>query len=106
MPRRANAGRHSAPGLRRRGPQRKPKRRFILYCEGKNTEPANSQAIQRACSSALISVEPQGGVDVPMTIVKAAVARTESEGSAPSRQSSSLAFVREAGSGVGSVRPR
>lgn len=40
MPRRAKGGRHSVLGLRRRRPVREPKRRFILYCEGRNTEPA------------------------------------------------------------------
>ena len=45
MPRRDKGGRNLAPGLRRRGPLREPKRRFILYCEGRNTEPAYYQAI-------------------------------------------------------------
>ena len=80
MPRRAKAGRRSVPGLGRRRPLREPKRRFILYCEGRKTEPAYFQAIQRTCSSALISVEPRGGIGVPMTIAKAAVAYAKSEG--------------------------
>lgn len=83
MPRRAKAGRRSVPSLRRRRPQREPKRRFILYCEGMNTEPGYFRAIQRTCSSAFISVEPHGGIGVPMTIAKAAVARAESEGLTP-----------------------
>ena len=83
MPRRAKAGHRSVPSLRRKGPLREPKRRFILYCEGRNTEPAYFQAIQRTCSSALISVELHGGVGVPMTIAKAAVACAKSEGLAP-----------------------
>ena len=83
MPRRAKAGRRSVPSLSRRRPLREPKRRFILYCEGRNTEPACFQAIQRTCSSALISVEPHGGVGVPMTIATEAAAYAKSEGLAP-----------------------
>lgn len=83
MSRRARASRRSVPSLQRKWPRREPKRRFILYCEGRNTEPAYFRAIQRTCSSALISVEPHGGVGVPMTIAKAAVAYVESEGLGP-----------------------
>ena len=83
MARRARPGRRSVPSLRRRKPLREPKRRFILYCEGRKTEPAYFQAIQRTCSSALISIEPHGGVGVPMTIAKAAVAYAKAEGLAP-----------------------
>lgn len=95
MPRRADSGRRSSPSLRRRGPLREPKRRFILYCEGKNTEPAYFQAIQRTCSSALISVEPRGGVGVPMTIAKAAVAYAKSEGLAPGSRRRKHSFEKQ-----------
>ena len=59
--------------LRRRPSRREPKRRFILFCEGKKTEPAYFDAIKRLCSSTLISVEVVGGVGVPHTIAKKAV---------------------------------
>ena len=58
-----------APDLRRRKARREPRRRFILFCEGRNTEPAYFDAIRRACSSALIAasgfptLSPQDSVE-------------------------------------------
>ena len=65
MPRRA-------PNLRRRRFKREPRRRFVLFCEGRNTEPAYFEAIKRACRNALISVETHGGAGVPRTIAEKA----------------------------------
>lgn len=65
MPRRA-------PNLRRNRFKREPRRRFVLFCEGRNTEPAYFEAIKRACRNALISVETHGGVGVPRTIAEKA----------------------------------
>lgn len=95
MPRRPKSGRSSAPSLRRRGPRREPKRRFILYCEGTNTEPAYFRAVQRTCSSALIAVESHGGIGVPMTIAKAAKAHAESAGLAPRSRRRKNSFERQ-----------
>ena len=95
MPRRAKSGRRSVPSLRRRGPQREPKRRFILYCEGTNTEPAYFRAVRHACSSALISVESHGGIGVPMTIAKAAKAHAESAGLSPRSRLRKNSFERQ-----------
>lgn len=95
MPRRADAGRRSSPDLLRRRPLREPKRRFILYCEGRKTEPAYFQAIQRTCSSALISVEARGGIGVPITIAKAAVAYAKSEGLALSSRRRKHSFEKQ-----------
>ena len=75
MPRRAKAGRR-VPNLKRRGPHREPKPRFILICEGAKTEPAYFEAVRRAFSGTLIAVE--GGVGVPMTVAKKAKAEAES----------------------------
>lgn len=95
MPGQPKADRRSVPGLRRRGPLREPKRRFVLYCQGRNTEPACFQAIQRTCSSALISVEAHGGVGVPTTIAKAALAYAKSEGLAPSSRRRKQSFEKQ-----------
>lgn len=65
MPRRA-------PNLSRRRPRREPKRRFVLFCEGRKTEPAYFEAIKRAYGNALISVDTHGGVGVPRTIAEKA----------------------------------
>ena len=69
-----------APNLKRRRSQREPKRRFLLYCEGRNTEPAYFEAIKRACTSTLIAVEVTPGVGVPYTIAERAVQRARDEG--------------------------
>lgn len=69
-----------APNLKRRRSQREPRRRFLLYCEGKNTEPAYFKAIKRACASTLIAVEVTPGVGVPYTIAERAVQRARAEG--------------------------
>ena len=74
MPRRARAGRRAAPALKRRGPNLEPKRRFVLFCEGRNTEPDYFEAIKRARSGTLIAVEIVPAVGVPMTIAKTAIA--------------------------------
>ena len=59
--------------LRRRRSHREPSTLFALYCEGKNTEPAYFDALKKSCSKALISVQVNAGVGVPMTIARAAV---------------------------------
>lgn len=82
---RSSRGRHrSVPDLKRSRPHREPKRRFILFCEGKKTEPAYFDAIKRACSSALIDVEIVPAVGVPYTIAESASQRARSEGLARS----------------------
>lgn len=84
MSRRSSGRRRSAPDLKRRRSQREPKRRFILFCEGKNTEPEYFDAIKRACGSALIDVEIVPAVGVPYTIAERASERARSEGLAQS----------------------
>lgn len=59
--------------LERSKPSREPRQRFILFCEGKNTEVEYFNAIDRACTSASISVEPRGGEGVPYTIAEKAI---------------------------------
>lgn len=59
--------------LKRRRPTREPKRRFVLVCEGANTEPAYFAAIRRACSGTLVGVKTVPGVGVPMTVAERAV---------------------------------
>ena len=68
------------PDLRRTGKLREPKQRFILFCEGKNTEPEYFKALRRVYSSTLIDVKVVPGPGVPMTITERAIKRAESEG--------------------------
>jgi hypothetical protein len=58
---------------------RLPKVRFLIYCEGENTEPVYFKAFELFLKSAIIDVqtEPTG---VPMSIARAAVDRARQEG--------------------------
>ena len=60
--------------------QREPKRRFVLFCEGRNTEPAYFSALKRAWVGTLIDVESKSGVGVPMTIATEAVKFAQTQG--------------------------
>ena len=80
LARRSSGRRRPAPDLKRRRFRREPKRRFILFCEGKNTEPAYFDAVKRACVSALIDVEVVPAVGVPYTIAESAGERARSDG--------------------------
>ena len=57
----------------RRGSRRDPKVRFILFCEGRNTEPEYFSAIKKKWTGALVAVESRRGVGVPITIAQQAV---------------------------------
>ena len=73
LPRRARNA-HRVPNLKRRSPNREPKRRFVLFCEGARTEPDYFTAIKRACANTLIAVKIVPAAGVPMTIAKTAMA--------------------------------
>ena len=75
--------RRRTPNLKRQNPRLEPKRRFILFCEGENTETKYFKAIRRICSSTLIAVETHGGVGVPYTIAEKAIERAKALGLAP-----------------------
>ena len=72
LPRRIR-GRRRIPDLKRRGPLHEPKQHFVLFCEGKKTEPAYFNAIKRCCGNTLIAVEIVEDAGVPKTIAKRAV---------------------------------
>lgn len=65
--------------LTREKAQRAPRRRIIIYCEGKKTEPAYFKALERRFRDARIEIEtiPAG---VPMSVAERAVARAIEEG--------------------------
>ncbi|CAA7626441.1 RloB family protein [Magnetospirillum sp. UT-4] len=60
------------PEPKRRLPSRDPKVRFILYCEGKNTEPAYFAAVKRLHAGALVEVITEPAAGVPLTIAQKA----------------------------------
>jgi len=76
----ARRGRRRAPPLDRRKTQRAPKRRFIIFCEGANTEPAYFAALGERVREALIAIEtvPVGGA--PRTVAEQAIKRAKSLG--------------------------
>lgn len=68
-------GRHN--DLRRRGARREPRRKFTLFCEGKNTEPEYFDALRRLCSGALIEIRIEAAAGVPQTIARKAAAEAK-----------------------------
>ena len=73
----ARTKRHSRriASLVRGGPRRKPKRRFVLVCEGRKTEPCYFRALEKAFESTLVGLEIVEGVGVPLTVAQRAVER-------------------------------
>jgi hypothetical protein len=71
------ARRRPVPVLRLGISKISPKRRFILYCESKNTEPNYFDALKSVCDGKLIKIEPIGGVGVPNTIADRAIERAK-----------------------------
>ena len=69
--------------FQRRKPRREPKRRFYIFCEGKNTEPTYFAAVKVACAKALIEIKTYSGVGVPATIAAKATELSHSLGVSP-----------------------
>ena len=92
MSRRNSRRDRRSPNLRRGKYQREPKRRFILFCEGKNTESEYFRAIGRTCTGALIALEIVPAAGVPFTIAEKAVARARAEGLTPRRRRKMSSF--------------
>lgn len=59
--------------LRRTVSKKPPKKKFIIFCEGRNTEPEYFRSLRRICQNALIDIEPIGGVGTPATIAARAI---------------------------------
>jgi RloB-like protein len=72
--------RRRTPDLTRRRHRREPKRLFIIYCEGRNTEPAYFHAFRQHCADALIDVEMIRAAGVPYTLAEAAAGRARDLG--------------------------
>ena len=86
LARKHKSKRRDVPKLRRNSFHREPKRRFILYCEGENTERTYFEAIKRLCTNSLIIVEIVARGDVPYTLAKNAVKRAKDEGLTPNNR--------------------
>jgi len=67
--------RRFASRLVRRAPKLKPRRRFLVLCEGKVTEPQYFIALRREIRNRLIEVEIVPACGVPKTLVEYAVDR-------------------------------
>lgn len=68
--------RRSRPLTRSTG-LRSPKARFVIYTEGKNTEPDYFRAMKRHLTGALIDIEVTGAAGVPFTLAEQACARAK-----------------------------
>jgi hypothetical protein len=71
---------HRTPDLRRRPPTREPKRRFTIFCEGRNTEPAYFRTLQRTVKNAIVNLEVVPAAGVPYTLAEKASARARELG--------------------------
>ncbi len=60
--------------------KKQPKRKFVLFCEGRNTEPSYFDALRASLSNALIEIEPIPGVGVPNTIADRAAEKAKELG--------------------------
>lgn len=59
--------------LKRRPSRRDPKKKFIIYTEGRNTEPGYLEALQRLHEGALIDIEIIGAAGVAATVANSAI---------------------------------
>jgi hypothetical protein len=67
-----------ASTLERRGaPRRLPKKKIVIVCEGKLTEPRYFQDFLTLQNSTLVSVQTIGGCGVPVSVVERAVSERE-----------------------------
>lgn len=86
--------RRSIPNLKRRKENRKPKKWFFLFCEGKATEPNYFAALQGLYSGSLIGLEVVEGVGVPFSVAEAAV-KKKKELTRAQRQSQSQSYEKD-----------
>jgi len=63
------------PRLSRKPYRREPRKRFTVFCEGKNTEPTYFRAIAKMYASAMVVVETVGGAGEPGALARAAIER-------------------------------
>ena len=85
LARRNKAKHRQSPKLGRDRQNREPKQRFILFCEGENTERQYFNAFKWIHTDALIRVEIVPGVGVPMTIAEKVIERAKFENLGRSR---------------------
>ena len=88
----ARTKRHSRriANLQRGGPRRKPKRRFVLVCEGSKTEPSYFRALEAAFSNTLVSLRIVEGVGVPVTVAEKAAEEAAKLDSVPAERRDSF----------------
>lgn len=65
--------------LNRRTPTREPKRKFVIFCEGRNTEPHYFRALMREYRTSLVELEIVEAAGVPITIANAAAERVKTD---------------------------
>lgn len=72
--------RRTSQSFRRRLHSREPRRRFVIFCEGKNTEPAYFYEVRQLYPDALIDVDIVPKVGVAMTVAQKAIAYAKAHG--------------------------
>lgn len=65
-------GRGDAIAFERRRSVRDRRRRFVLFCEGRNTEPGYFRAIRRFCAGGAVAIRIVLGLGVPMAVAERA----------------------------------
>lgn len=80
-------GKRDTPDLRRKKFRREPRQRFVLFCEGKVTEPAYFDALRRYYLSAIVEIQTIGAVGVPYTVATRAVEHAKALGLTRGRRS-------------------
>lgn len=70
--------RHRKERLRRRPPKRLPRRRLLIVCEGKITEPKYFAEFKREHRTQLVDIEITPDCGVPKSLVESAVERKKS----------------------------
>lgn len=70
-------GSRRGSSLARRKPFRQPRRRFTIFSEGKNTEPAYFNALKAQLRDAMVDINAIGRGATPSRVAQAAVAHTK-----------------------------
>lgn len=58
----------------RSAPFRAPRKRFLVVCEGAVTEPEYLESVSRRMRNALVEIHVEGGLGVPLALVRKAIA--------------------------------
>lgn len=79
--------------IQRRGPQRSPKLRLLIVCEGRETERGYFKAFKQAVRNPLVHIDIAKETGVPLTVVQIAIdLRAEAEAEAKRNRDENLKY--------------